>query len=252
MKKPVPETTESNNREIFLDFLKEVTGYEHGLGRTIIDLRKKPDVVLQSYLTRQGHYVSPFRLLFTALGLWIFVNSFIIDWYAVWYDMSKQFSDFLTDYVYHVPLERKIKNAQELDKVMRIYSTFAGDLFSKYYVPFVVLTLPLSSWLATKFCRPYKLPFRSILISNTYSVAANTYVGFFMSVGFALNAFVTAAIVTILLVLVFTGRNFIQLTPLRNFYSENGAAIEKRILGSNVLAVCFLMTLMVLSYFLMG
>ena len=229
MEKPIKETTERSNKEVFLDFLKEVTGYEHGLGRTIIDLRKKPDVVLQSYLNREGHYMSPFRILFAALSIWLFVNSFIIDWYALWYDMMKQYNDFLTDNVFHTSLERKIKRAHETEKMMRVFSTFMGDLFSRYYVPFVILVLPLSSWFAAKFCRRYGVTFRSILIATTYSVATSTAIYFLMSVGFAISKWATLGVIMVLMGFTLSGRNLMQLTQMRKFFPENGRKIEKRI-----------------------
>ncbi len=250
MKSPVNKPAESTNKEVILDFLKEVTGYESGLVRTIIDLRKKPEEVLQAYLGRQGGYMNPFRLLFTILGLWLFVNSFIIDWYAVWYDFINTYSNFMMDNVYQFSLEKKMKTAATMEKMTRMISQLTGDLFSKYYVPFVVLALPLSSWISVKFCRRYSLSFRSILGANTYAAATSTGIGFFMVVGLALNAMITMGLLILLMVLALTGRNFIQVTPLHRFFPENGKAIEKKILLANFAAVLIIMSLGSFIYFM--
>ncbi len=243
---------ERTNREVFLDLMREVTGFEHGLARTIIDLRKKPDVVLQQYLSREGRYVSPFRLLLASLGIWLFVNSYLIDWYRIWNDIFSQQFNFLFDHVFNVPAEKKVKIIPEMEKFGKIYSTFVGDIFSKYYVPFVVVVLPISSFFAAKFCRPFKTSFRSILVSNTYAVAVSTLTFFLLSVAFAVNVWIAASIIMILFVLLLTGRNYVQLVPLRRFYPENGLEIEKRIIRGNFLAVMIVLTAVGTCYFLIA
>ena len=249
MEEPLKETKEENKKEVILDFLKEVTGYESGFGRTLIDLRKKPDVVLEAYLNHRGGYVSPFRLLFSVLGIWLFVNSFIIDWYTVWYDLMNTYTNFLMDHVYQFSLEKKLKTAASTEKMIRLVSRLAGDLFSKYYVPFVILVLPVSSWFAVKFCRPYNLSFRSILGANTYAIATSTFIGFFMVVGLAISSLITLGIMIVLMILAFTGRNFIQVTPISRFYTENGRVIERKTLLANFTAVSIIMSVGAGIYF---
>src|SRR5690349_16916244 len=129
-----PASPEKTSKEVLLDYAKEIVGYENGLLRTLIDLRKQPEVVLQGYLAKDLKYVSPFRLLISALSLWVLVNSFFLDWHKTWENLMFRMSGWTQSLI--GPDKDQEKFEAVIAPIANLTGRMAGDLFSKYYVPF--------------------------------------------------------------------------------------------------------------------
>ena len=239
------ESTNSNipekrNKEILLDYLKESIGIENGLAKTLIDLKNKPKAVLDGYLQGDKHYVSPFKLLFGGLTVWLLVNSFIIDWYKIWDVAIVSYINFLDELV-----ERNNGGGVDLDASMlafkKVFVQFGGDLFTKIYVPFVIFVIPVSAYFAVRLTRRFNVSYRTLISVNCYVMGANVLVYLIMSITAAINFWVFLGICLVLVSLALMGYNFIMLVPPRRFFISDGLAIEKKMIVSNFYSVSIFM-----------
>ena len=231
---------EKSNKEILLDFLKESIGVESGLVKTFLDLRKKPREVLDGYLQGDKHYVSPFKLLFGGLALWLFINSFVIDWYKIFDSAFQDYMDFLK----RVALDDNGK------KVKSIFVMFVGDLFTKIYVPFVICVIPTSAYFARRLTKDFKISYKVLLSVNSYVMGANVFVYLIMSVTAAINFYVFIGLSLALVPLALMGYNLMMLVPPRRFFPLDGLTIEKKMLRANFYSVGIFMIIIGMGYFL--
>ena len=218
---------EKSNKEILLDFLKESIGVESGLVKTFLDLRKKPREVLDGYLQGDKHYVSPFKLLFGGLALWLFINSFVIDWYKIFDSAIQDYTPFKS-----------------------IFVRFAGDIFTKIYVPFVICVIPTSAYFARRLTKDFKISYKVLLSVNSYVMGANVFVYLIMSVTAAINFYVFIGLSLALVPLALMGYNLMMLVPPRRFFPLDGLTIEKKMLRANFYSVGIFMIIVGMGYFL--
>lgn len=218
---------EKSNKEILLDFLKESIGVESGLVKTFLDLRKKPREVLDGYLQGDKHYVSPFKLLFGGLALWLFINSFVIDWYKIFDSAIQDYTPFKS-----------------------IFVRFAGDIFTKIYVPFVICVIPTSAYFARRLTKDFKISYKVLLSVNSYVMGANVFVYLIMSVTAAINFYVVMGLSLALVPLALMGYNLMMLVPPRRFFPLDGLTIEKKMLRANFYSVGIFMIIVGMGYFL--
>ena len=218
---------EKSNKEILLDFLKESIGVESGLVKTFLDLRKKPREVLDGYLQGDKHYVSPFKLLFGGLALWLFINSFVIDWYKIFDSAIQDYTPFKS-----------------------LFVRFAGDIFTKIYVPFVICVIPTSAYFARRLTKDFKISYKVLLSVNSYVMGANVFVYLIMSVTAAINFYVFIGLSLALVPLALMGYNLMMLVPPRRFFPLDGLTIEKKMLRANFYSVGIFMIIVGMGYFL--
>ena len=218
---------EKSNKEILLDFLKESIGVESGLVKTFLDLRKKPREVLDGYLQGDKHYVSPFKLLFGGLALWLFINSFVIDWYKIFDSAIQDYTPFKS-----------------------IFVRFAGDIFTKIYVPFVICVIPTSAYFARRLTKDFKISYKVLLSVSSYVMGANVFVYLIMSVTAAINFYVVMGLSLALVPLALMGYNLMMLVPPRRFFPLDGLTIEKKMLRANFYSAGIFMIIVGMGYFL--
>ena len=240
---------EKSNKETLLDFLNESVGIESGLIKTFIDLRKKPKDVLDGYLKGDKHYVSPFKLLFGGLTLWLFINSFIIDWYKIFDNVMQNYIDFLSNILIE-DNDKKVNFDLAIAPIGRIFVKFAGDLLTKIYIPFVICVIPLSAYLASKLTKKFKISYKTLLSANSYVMGTNLFLYLIMSIIAAINFYMFIALCFIFLLLALMGINLMMLVPPRRFFASNGIVIEKKILLANFYSVGIFMTIIAAGYFL--
>lgn len=233
---------EKSTREVLGDYLKEIVGYENGLWRTIVDLRKHPDLVLKGYLEKDHKYVSPFRILLSALSLWVLVNSFFLDWYKAFENIMYQMAMWIQSIV-TIPEQNQVKFDNYVSESAKFYGKLCGDLFSKYYVLFVLISLPLAAFLASRKCKHFGISFKTILAAMSYSSSLNVFLMFIFSVCAYFDLFFTTVFLGIpLIVLTIIGRgNLVSFIALRNFFITNGVEIEKKVTVSMLISVLILM-----------
>ena len=71
------------NKTFFFTLFKEGIGYESGLFRTVIDLFKNPQKVVEASINNDLTYVNPVKFMVNICSYFIVVNGFIIDWEKV-------------------------------------------------------------------------------------------------------------------------------------------------------------------------
>ncbi len=236
-KEPVPEP----ESKVLMELLREASGIERGLIRTFLDLRSKPREVLEGYKAGDRRYVGPFRLLLASLSLWILINGFLIDWYALWKEMMMGILDgeaWLIAWLKggdDVAREETMKKlAEKAGPLLDIYCRFAGDLFSKWYVPYSLAGIVLGSIHFTRRQTEKVVSLRDTLYILSYSVGANIPFFLVVSLVFWLNLWAALAACLVILVLNLSGNaHLISFAPVRNFLPvEEGKAFEKKLMRS--------------------
>jgi len=74
---------EKLNATFFLELIKDSVGYESGMLKTLVDLFRKPNQIIQSLNKGENTYVKPSKFFLNCCGYFILVNSFFIDWTEV-------------------------------------------------------------------------------------------------------------------------------------------------------------------------
>lgn len=211
------------SKEVFSDFILEIIGYEKGIYRTIVDLIKQPRVVVESYLSRTNMYVSPFKILISIIGVWLFFNNFIIDWYKLLSSVQDTVTKFsLKSEV--IPANLLFRNS--------LRAKILGDLLSKYYMAFVILGTPLWAYICFKLCKPYKIDFRTHLAVVGYHSSLGFIPAFIFIVCIAINVWLCLAVALIIMLSPFLGlrviyNKILAIVPVSSFFEKDGLAIEK-------------------------
>jgi hypothetical protein len=227
------------------ELFREAIGLENGLARTFIDLRKNPRQVLENYKAGDRRYVSPFRLLITSMSLWILINGFLIDWYIVWKDLMSMVlhgEAWLISWIKDYDEAGRAALTETLSKktwsVMDIYCRFAGDLFSKWYVPYTLVSVVGGSIHYTRRQGMGKLTLRDALYILSYSIGSN--IPFFLLLSLLFWAHIGAALVACFAVLALNllgYSQFLSYAPIQDFIAHDGKAVEKKIMHSVFLVV---------------
>ena len=224
-----------DTKEVLGDYFKEVLGYDNGLFRTIIDLYRNPTIVLKSYLEKEHKYISPFRILITALTFWVLVNSYFLDWYKTaennlrngtqW--IERNFEESQQD----KGDDREEKEMFETKFLPRI-AKFIGDLYSKYFVAGVIIYLPILSFFTSIRGQRYGADFKALLAALSYSYSINILFFFTLSLFAYFNMLHVFFILCIpLAVLQLTGKTKLgSFTSIRRFFFENGKEIERELM----------------------
>jgi len=250
-----PSPSPESDRKVLGELFREAIGYENGMIRTLIDLRKNPRGVLEGYSSGDRRYISPFRLLMAGLTLWILLNSFLIDWYAVW---SSMMEGVITADVKLIGWLKKLDPAGEealrnklvADGSMELYCKFAGDLFSRWFVPFTLISIVAGSILFVRRNRALGIGLRETMYVMSYSVGASLPTYLVMSLAFSFNVWVGLVISLILSALSFIGQSsLMSYAPVRSFFPENGKAIEAKITKSIMMVIAVTMSITIFTYF---
>ena len=252
----VPKPPSSEGSGAVVDLLKESVGYEQGLWRTLIDLRTKPKDVLEDYLAGDRKYVSPFKLLTTSLSLWIVINGFFVDWYTIWSQIfikSVNLEASLIAWIGDFDAARRASFDQKLQEAMvpmlSIVGRIAGDLFSRWYVPFAILAVIGTSWLFTKRNPDAGISMKKIMSAFSYSVGSNIpfYLG--MSIGFGINLYLGMGMVLVMAMLLLAGKaGKIMYASPGKFFEDQGKQIEKKLIRASFIVTFFLQGLLVIGY----
>lgn len=243
---PLQSPARESEARVLEEVFREAAGIEKGLIRTFLDLRSKPREVLEGYKAGDRKYVGPFRLLLASLSLWILINGFLIDWYALWKEMMLGILDaeaWLIAWLKggdDVAREETMKKlAEKAGPILDIYCRFAGDLFSKWYVPYSLAGIVLGSIHFTRQQTEKVVSLRDTLYILSYSVGANIPFFLVVSLVFWLNLWAALAACLIILVLNLSGNaHLISFAPVRTFIAaEEGKAFEKKLMRSVFLVV---------------
>jgi hypothetical protein len=121
---------------------------------------------------------------------------------------------------------------------MDIYCRFAGDLFSKWYVPYTLISVVGGSIHYTRRQGTGKLTLRDALYILSYSIGSNIPFFLLLSLLFWLN--IGAALVACFAVLIMSllgYSQFLSYAPIQNFIAHDGESVEKKIMHSVFLVI---------------
>jgi len=199
-------------KALFLDLV----GYENGLMITIVDLYRNPLGVIESNCRDDKKYISGNRLMLTVIGLWIVVNSIIIDW-------NSAFSRYLHG------KWNLLGSGKPIDENMvnRISSVMA-DVMDKYMAPIAVVYVALGTLIANRFCRNLNFSLKNHLEVMTYSTSMYFMVMTVFSGVFAINGLVAEGLLILAGIISWTGyKDYLELVRTRNYFKEHGVEIER-------------------------
>ena len=227
----------SKNWDVIIDFLAEMIGYEQGLHHTFVALRKQPQVVLENYLSKTHIYVGPFKILISIVTVWLLFNNLIVDWYKI-------IGEGLTDYTNYLWFNIQHKTEPIPASLLKINGLFAkifADLFSKYYMVFVVFGTPLWAYICLKLCKPYKIDFRTHLAVVGYHFSLGFIAALVFIIGLAIHPLLCVALAFIFMLSPFIGlkviyNKFFAIVPVSAFFEHDGPAIEKKYFQARLIA----------------
>jgi hypothetical protein len=252
---PKPTADEKN---AVAELFKEAIGYEQGLWRTFVDLRRKPKQVLDGYHGGDRKYVSPFKLLTTTLSLWILVNGFLIDWYSIWTEimtgiLNQEFRFFAwlkdLDETERTAFQHRLNETAK--PILAIICRVAGDLFSKWYVPFVILSIVVGSKWFVRRNPTSGISLKETMAILSYSIGSNIPVFLVMSVAFGVNIWVGIGICFLAFPFMATGKtDIIFYAAPKSFFVQDGKTMEKKLVRSMFPIIILLQALLMIGYFI--
>ncbi len=237
--------------------LKEAVGYDQGLWRTFRDLRKIPIEVLNGYMAGDKRYVSPSRLLITTLSFWVLLNGFLIDWYEIWKTIVSGILHgeawLILSLMDHDEAKRAAFDTYFLGefapRMTHIFSRFAGDLFSKWYVPFTILSIVCGGYIFTRKNRSEGYTLKHVLSILSYAMGSNIIVFLAISAAFGIHMWLGCVILMVgLLFFLFGKAHLIFYAAPSQFFEKEGKRLEKKLMRFVFLVVLFLQVLLISAY----
>lgn len=116
-------------KEILLEGLTDIIGFDKGYYRTLIDLVRRPATVITAYHQNENRYTRPMAFMLVSAGFYITVANYLIDWG----DFMRSIISFVEKYL---PSEDLSKTPEELARAQAEAALVMEDLFSKYWVAF--------------------------------------------------------------------------------------------------------------------
>lgn len=220
--------------------LREAAGFERGLVRTFLDLKKNPRLVLEGYMAHDYKYVGPFRLLITSLSLWLLINSFLIDWYAIWRTLTDSMLSAEVRLIawlsnLDAAAEKKLTDQLLASDLAGQMSNVAGDFFSKWFVPFALITVVGGS---LYYSRRYKADLRRTMYVMSYAIGASIPLYLVLSFVFLFSpGFGIAFSVMVVVVDMLGFSHLTTIAPIRGFYDVDEKATEKKIMISIMIVI---------------
>jgi len=236
---PSPPPRESDVK-VLGELLREAAGFERGLVRTFVDLKKNPRLVLEGYLAQDYKYVGPFRLLITSLSLWILINSFLIDWYAIWKILTEGILNAEVRMIAWLSNldaagEKKLNDNLLAFDLAGKMSKAAGDFFSKWFVPFALITVVGGS---LYYSRRHKADLRHTMYVMSYAIGASIPLYLVLSFVFLVSPELGVVFSIVVVVVDMLGfSQFTTIAPIRGFYEMDGKATEKKIMTSILIVI---------------
>lgn len=243
-----PKQENTSSKEVIIDFLLEIIGYEKAMYKTFVELRKRPQIVLQSYLSKENIYISPFKILFYIIGLWLIFNNLVVDWYKIWANYLR--------FLWLIHHNESDIMPPELLLGSKVVVKIAADLFSKNYLILVVFVTPLWASFCYLFCKKYKIDFRTHLAVVGYHFGLGFISGFVGIICLAINFWLFVGVALLIMLSPFVGLrhiyNLYNVVPVSAFFENDGLAIEKRYFRARLIAAFLSMlvySLLVWAYY---
>lgn len=250
------DSAKREDRSAVSELLREAIGYEQGLWRTLVDLRKQPIEVLEGYLNKTGKYTSPFKLLTSFMSLWILINSFLINWYAIWKQLATDtlFAElklvmWIGDFDDQKRGAVELKATEFARTPTEIIAQVAGDMFSKWYVPFVVIVIIGGCFLFVRQNKDSIVSLKKAMAIMSYSVGSSMIIYLGVTLSFAIHPYFGIGITFMGAIIMLTGRaHWIIFAPMRAFFVENGKSQEKALMKSMFVVTLCLQLVLIAGY----
>ncbi len=228
--------TQNTNKDVIKELAGEALGIEKGFLRTLIDLRKKPADVVESYLRGEHTYLNPFRLQFSIAAVWAIVMNFILDWYTI----GQEYGRGINGFVNSIGIGQE-KSAERLAELEASTGFMFDALFAKYFVVLVIVLIPLQALLCTRYTRHLRIPLKYHLSVLAYQGSLKMMVGFFLALGFGVHVLATLAVMFSLLAASMLGvrlaTNLISGIPVERFFREHTEEIDKAYKKSGIVLI---------------
>ncbi len=233
MSELTPKQENTSSKEVIIDFLLEIIGYDKVMYKTFVDLRKRPQIVLQSYLSKENIYISPFKILFYIVGVWLIINNLVIDWYKIW--------DGYVRFLWLTGHNESDIMPPALLLDSKLIVKIAGDLFSKNYMILIVFMTPIWAFICNLFCKKYRIDFRTHLAIVGYHFSLAFITSFVTIICLAINFWLCLGVGLIIMLSPFVGLrgiyNTFHVVPVSAFFENDGLAIEKIYFRARLIAV---------------
>ena len=222
---------ELSKKEVLTDFIKDAVGYDKGILKTLIDLRKQPQKVVNGYLAKSGEYVSPFKIFMIIITIWVLVMNFLLDWHAIGAAALDQIVFFVGTNIFNDDMVKEMKEARYTE-LRALFANIFHQAYTKWIVIFMIIFIPVSALIAEKLCKKYKISFQRHFAVMAYSNGMAMITGFVVSLFMAVNVWITVLVMLFISLLGAFGfskiQNMISLVPIHKFFENNGKAIEKK------------------------
>lgn len=209
------QETESSRKEkgFIEEFLVDIINLDRGLPATYIDMFRKPDVVVSSYFTDKGRYVTPLRYTIFLATLVTLITTYFID-YGELFDSAFDGIEADEDN----PLFATEEGRLYFSKVKEV-----GVLFSTKFVAFnyILLLAPCISLSTFLFFKKIKTRFVEHFVLNVYYVAQLTTFSIItipvMVYTQSFEYILTVSIISQLAAIVWIYRKYLELNGLKGY-----------------------------------
>jgi hypothetical protein len=125
------------NKKFFFNLFKEGVGYESGLIRTVVDLYKNPQKVIEASINNDLTYVNPVKFMVNICSYFILVNGFIIDWESVSLVHVNRINYLITGNIHPGPAELS-------------FAQLMAFIFSTGFIPMLIFTTIVQLYFISK------------------------------------------------------------------------------------------------------
>ena len=74
------ESTSKTPKQIWIDLIKDLIGFEKGYYFTLKAIYLNPQDVFESYFNNRARYLSPFTLIGISFSIYYLISGFLVDW----------------------------------------------------------------------------------------------------------------------------------------------------------------------------
>jgi hypothetical protein len=197
------------NKKFFLNLIKEGVGYESGFIRTVVDLYKNPQKVVEASNNNDLTYVNPVKFMVNICSYFIVVNGFIIDWEKVSLEHVSKINYLITG--------ENIPGPAELS-----FAEMMAFLFSTGFIPMLILTTIVQLYLISKktIQSSYSFDYHKDVIF--YYNGLNVLLYFIFSIAAAfLQTDIFLILYSLYILLILIGfRKVIELKPIGSYFQN--------------------------------
>lgn len=204
------------NKKFFLDLIKEGIGYESGLSRTIVDLYKNPQLVVEASKRNNLTYINPVKFMMRICSYYIVINGFFIDWKKISLEHIKRINFLLTGF-------------DNVGKAEMFYAQVMDFLFSVGLIPGLICMTILQLYFISKKTKNsfYSFDYHKDVLFYYNGLNVLLYFIFSLAAAF-LNTDIFLIVYSIYIFLIIIGfRKVIELKPITAYFLQEKEELSK-------------------------